>query len=101
LISAPTQRSAFVQPCVAANSGRPSGFIKNRTIVPPLSSRLPEIGSFGDETIVKLANGQIWQQASYHYHYAYSPKVLIYPSDAGPMKNVDGADEVVRVRRIH
>jgi hypothetical protein len=37
------------------------------------------------ETIVKLTNGQIWQQTEYHYeyHYAFMPEVLIYPSGGG------------------
>src|SRR6185503_5314110 len=32
------------------------------------------------QTIVKLQNGQIWQQASYsyRYHYAYGPRALLY-----------------------
>jgi hypothetical protein len=37
------------------------------------------------ETIVKLMNGQIWQQTEYHYeyNYAYMPNVLVYPSGGG------------------
>jgi hypothetical protein len=36
------------------------------------------------ETVVKLMNGQVWQQTEYHYeyHYAYMPKVLIFSSGA-------------------
>jgi hypothetical protein len=37
------------------------------------------------ETIIKLLNGQIWQQTEYyyHYHYAYMPDVLVYRSGSG------------------
>ena len=46
-------------------------------------------------TIFKLQNGQVWQQAqySYHYHYSYCPEALIYQSNSGWMLQVDG-DEI-------
>lgn len=54
------------------------------------------------ETIIKLTNGQIWQQSSYHYqyHYAFMPKVLIYKSGAGYKAKVEGTDtvDVTRLR---
>jgi hypothetical protein len=54
------------------------------------------------ETIFKLQNGQIWQQASYayNYHYAYAPKVLIYRSGPGYMMRVDGIDRAIAVKRL-
>lgn len=54
------------------------------------------------ETIVKLVNGQIWQQTEYHYHYHYSfmPKVLIYKSDYGYKMKVDGIDKNIGVTRL-
>ena len=54
------------------------------------------------ETIVKLMNGQIWQQTEYHYeyHYAYMPNVLVYPSGGGYKMKVDGTDEAVGVQRL-
>ena len=54
------------------------------------------------ETIVKLINGQIWQQSSYHYeyHYAYMPEVLIYRSGVGFKMVVDGTSEAVGVTRL-
>ncbi|OGP03826.1 MAG: hypothetical protein A2Z93_13355 [Curvibacter sp. GWA2_64_110] len=54
------------------------------------------------DTVVKLTNGQIWQQSEYHYeyHYAFMPEVLIYPSGGGYKMKVDGADEAVAVRRL-
>jgi hypothetical protein len=44
-------------------------------------------------TVFPLCNGQIWQQASYayHYQYAYRPSVLIYQSPYG-----DGYYMIVR-----
>ena len=54
------------------------------------------------ETIFKLANGQIWQQAvyAYRYHYAYGPKVLIYRSGGAYKMKVDGVDGEIVVRRL-
>ena len=54
------------------------------------------------ETLFKLANGQIWQQASYAYtyHYAYRPKVLIYKNGATYRMKVDGVTETISVKRI-
>jgi hypothetical protein len=54
------------------------------------------------ETIVKLTNGQIWQQTEYHYeyYYAYMPNVLIYRSGGGYKMKVDGTDEAVVVRQL-
>lgn len=61
-----------------------------------------EFEGWEGETIVKLMNGQIWQQSEYHYeyHYAYSPKVLIYPSGGGWKMKVEETDEAVGVRRL-
>jgi hypothetical protein len=54
------------------------------------------------ETIVKLMNGQIWQQTEYHYHYHYAfmPKVLIYRSGVGYKMKVDGIERAVGVERL-
>jgi len=54
------------------------------------------------ETIFKLDNGQIWQQASYSYtyHYAYHPRVTIYRAGGGYKMKVEGLDEVVEVKRL-
>jgi hypothetical protein len=54
------------------------------------------------ETIWKMENGQIWQQASYAYHYHYSsdPKVLIYRADGGWKMKVEDDDESVAVKRL-
>ena len=54
------------------------------------------------ETIVKLMNGQIWQQTEYHYHYHYAfmPKVLIYRSGGGYKMKVEGLEKAIGVERL-
>lgn len=54
------------------------------------------------ETIVKLVNGQIWQQIDYyyHYHYSYMPDVLVYKSRSGWKMKVEDIDEAVQVERL-
>lgn len=74
----------------------------------PTSSDVIESRIDGDfegwtgETIFKLQNGQIWQQSSYNYwyHYAYSPKVLIYKSGTGYKMQLDGYDRTISVIRL-
>lgn len=55
------------------------------------------------ETIWKMDNYQIWQQAAYayNYHYAYRPKVIIYPVDGGWKMKVEGSSAEVRVKRLN
>jgi hypothetical protein len=54
------------------------------------------------ETIVKLTNGQIWQQTEYyyHYHFAFMPHVLVYRAGGVYKMRVDGVDKAVRVERL-
>ncbi len=54
------------------------------------------------ETIVKLSNGQIWQQSAPHIeiHIAVMPEVLIYSVGGSYKMRVDGTDEAVEVRRL-
>ena len=54
------------------------------------------------ETIVKLTNGQIWQQREYYYqyHYAFMPKVIIYRTDGDYKMKVDGIEKAVGVERL-
>ena len=60
-----------------------------------------EFNGWEGETIVKLLNGQIWQQTEYHYEYryAYMPKVLVYPSGGGYKMKVDDT-AAVGVQRL-
>jgi hypothetical protein len=55
------------------------------------------------ETIVKLTNGQIWQQTEFHYvyHFASKPKARIYSSDGEYKMKIEGIDDVaVGVKRL-
>ena len=54
------------------------------------------------ETIFKMMNGTIWQQAeySYIYHYAYMPEVQIYEKGDGYYMKVEDVDEEIRVNQI-
>lgn len=55
------------------------------------------------ETAYKMANGQVWQQAeyTYHYSYAYNPNVLIYRTGSGYKIRVEGdSDDPVSVKRL-
>ena len=58
---------------------------------------------FEGETIIKLMNGQIWQQSEYwyHYHYSFMPKILIYKQGGSYKIKVDGIDKSVGVTRLH
>jgi S1-C subfamily serine protease len=75
---------------------------------PPATSTVIESQIDGDfegwegETIVKLTNGQIWQQTEYYYHYRYAfmPTVLVYPSAGGYKMKVDGIDRAVGVTQL-
>lgn len=54
------------------------------------------------ETVVKLTNGEIWQQTEYHYeyHYAFMPEVVVYRTTGGFKMKVDGMDTAVGVQRL-
>lgn len=54
------------------------------------------------ETIFKLTNGTIWQQASYDYtyHYAYMPHVIIYGKDGTYYMKVEDVEDVIAVKRL-
>ena len=57
---------------------------------------------WGGETVFKLLNGQIWQQAEYAYKYCYRfmPDVLIFKSGTGDKMTVDGVDGIISVRHL-
>jgi hypothetical protein len=61
-----------------------------------------EIEGWDGDTIFKLDNGQIWQQAAYDYtyFYAYRPEVTIYQTNAGCRMKVEDETETVLVRRV-
>ncbi len=71
--------------------------------VPAIESAITgEVEGWDGETIFKLENGQIWQQAEYDYtyFYEYNPEVTIYQTSAGCRMKVEGEDETVLVKRI-
>lgn len=61
-----------------------------------------EFNGWEGETLIKLINGQIWQQTEYHYeyHYAYMPKVLIYPSGGIYKIKIEGTSKAVGAQRL-
>ncbi len=68
-----------------------------------LESRIDgEFSGWEGETIFKLENGQIWQQASYAYKYSYKyrPKVLIFRTQRGYEMQVEGVSGRIRVTRL-
>lgn len=60
-----------------------------------------EFSGWDGDTIVQLANGQVWRQREYwyHYHYAYRPQVTI-TNDSGYKMLVAGVPRAIRVERI-
>ena len=62
-----------------------------------------EFEGWEGETIFKLMNGQIWQQAEYDYmyHYDYMPDVVIYKTESGYRMRVEGLDETIAVYQIY
>ncbi len=61
-----------------------------------------EFEGWEGDTVVKLTNGQIWEQSEYHYEYSYSymPRVTIFQSRGQCKMLVDGVDEPVGVNRL-
>ena len=61
-----------------------------------------EFSGWDGETIFKLTNGQIWQQASYAYtySYAYRPRILILRKSGGYEMQVEGINSKIRVTRL-
>jgi hypothetical protein len=61
-----------------------------------------DFNGWDGETVVKLMNGQVWQQSEYyyHYHYAYNPKVFIFQSGSVWKMQVNGVPKPVGVQRL-
>ncbi len=61
-----------------------------------------EFYGWDGETIFKMTDGSIWQQASYDYtyHYAYMPDVIIYSKNGSNYMKVEDMEEQIEVRRI-
>lgn len=103
-----TQRVARAVASMAAARSHPTS-IRASTPAPP-SNCSPAIetqidGDFNGwegDTIFKLANGQIWEQAEYDYEYEYDfmPAVVIYGASDGCRMKVEGMDDTILVKRI-
>jgi hypothetical protein len=54
------------------------------------------------ETVLKLTNGQLWQQTEYYYHYYYAfmPNVIILKTTTGYKMLVDGIPKAVGVTQL-
>jgi hypothetical protein len=61
-----------------------------------------DFNGWDGETIFKLGNGQIWQQAEYDYdyEYAFQPSVTIYRTGSGYKMKVEDVEETIAVKRI-
>jgi hypothetical protein len=61
-----------------------------------------EFEGWTGETIFKLQNGQIWQQAEYDYdyEYEYSPEVTIYKTSGCWKMQVKDVEDAICVKRL-
>jgi hypothetical protein len=61
-----------------------------------------EFEGWTGETMFKLKNGQIWQQAEYDYdyEYEYSPDVTIYKTSGCWKMQVKGVEDAICVKRL-
>ncbi len=61
-----------------------------------------EFNGWEGETIVKLTNGQVWQQSEYYYeyHYSFMPKVIVYRSGGGYKMKIVGINRAVGVELL-
>ncbi len=84
----------------SSTTGRRTNYPSAGTVIE--TRTMGEFTGWEGETIVRLANGQIWQQTEYyhHYHYAFMPEVLIYNSGGSFKMKVDGISRAVRVQRL-
>ena len=84
-------------------SGTLHGNVLRSSCSPSIESTVSgEMEGWSGDTIFKLDNGQIWQQAEYDYtyFYEYRPEVTIYQTNAGCRMKIEGETETVLVKRI-
>jgi hypothetical protein len=81
---------------------RPSGNSKSDCVPAIETTIASDFNGWDGETIFKLDNGQIWEQAEYDYTYSYSyrPDVTIYQVSGGCRMKVADENETILVRRI-
>ena len=83
---------------------RPPATLQSSGCSPAIESAISgEVKGWDGETIFKLDNGQIWQQAAYGYtyFYAYHPEVTIYQTRNGCRMKVEDEDDTIIVKRIN
>ena len=99
-----------------ATQGSPAASPRIRSVGPPATSQPAgsncnaaiettisgDFNGWDGETIFKLDNGQVWQQAQYDYMYSYSyrPDVTIYQTSSGCRMKVEEEEETILVKRI-
>jgi len=95
------------RPATGSDSAPPRaptpGILPRSSCVPAVESAITgEVHGWDGETIFKLDNGQIWQQAEYDYtyFYEYHPDVTIYETSGGCRMKVEDEDETLIVKRI-
>lgn len=96
-----TSHAQTSNPAQKAEGAVPSAGNSAETF-PTIDSRIDgEFSGWEGETVFKLQNGQIWQQAvpGHKYNYVYSPKVSIYQSGSEFRMRVEGIDEEIAVHR--
>ncbi len=87
----------------AAPSAKPKSKTQNAPAPKVIESQIEDdFEGWEGKTIVKLINGQIWEQSEYyyHYHYAFMPKVIIYKTEGGYKMKVNGIEKSVGVVRL-
>jgi hypothetical protein len=110
-VSAGEQTGSFYlaimkEPNVAAQAKASSAVglsVRSGSCVPAVESAISgDIHGWDGETIFKLDNGQIWQQAEYDYTYFYDfhPDVTIYQTSAGCRMKVEDEEETILVKRL-
>jgi hypothetical protein len=91
------------QPAKVAPQPVPRIIPRSDACAPAIESAITgEVEGWDGETIFKLDNGQIWQQAEYDYtyFYEYHPDVTIYQTRAGCRMKVEDETETLLVKRI-
>ncbi len=97
LVISTSQRSKLQGPSAPTTRGSRSD------CTPAIESSISgDFEGWSGETLFKLDNGQIWEQAEYDYMYTYDyhPDVTIYATSSGCRMKVEGAEETILVRRI-
>lgn len=66
------------------------------------SRTVAECSGWDGETLFKLDNGQIWEQAEYRYRYFYKyrPKIRVWTDGGRYQLEVEGVKETIRVQRV-